>query len=712
MNISTVQKRKFLLNLYKILYSKGVKPSEIEVRKEFNRYFSTHRLGFPVDVPFDFLDRENNVDPDILNELMANSLLNLEVLYDCVADNNNELFSVVTNLNSKLDSLRSRRRNLENKVDQLLFSNSNSDGYFYSKLDTFDSLSDIDMSMTTAYVDVDRGVVSIPKIKNTLSSLAGLDSATGSNVSYSVFVDGAVVVDARPMEDASVLFDGLTDTYFSYRYESNKQVVVSMRLDVTIGTSRSMVSSIGGYTFGSSPCTVSVKAGSEVNGFTSPKTKSSKGDYSRFMFNFDPGLYTRVEILLYKSEPDKIIPGSSNPYVYEFGLRELLISSNVYDKKGILISNPITIPTSDNSLLNISAVSIDVDQQILDGSAIDYFVAAEVEGASSVSDFNWIRLSPTNVGQNGIDKIANLTGSNLATDYIASETDNASAKFRLIDENSQSSNINELNPIKHPYVNNNVWRVCRVPEGDKILQPYILSGINNLRLREIVVDYTQSSSKYNNLNYWIDGVRNDGVVNVITSVLSNSLISASTTMQSQSIGMFDCKLFAESSRSVSSTISKDRSDYNLSVYLNGVIIADLPSGTISKDVEWNFKSGVNEIYIGYDKPFSGSGISFSLFSGSGLNEYGIVYLDYMSYLSPEDFRLKISNTPNVFTIDKLYNTREIIANKKLLGQSMIRYYSDISDAVSAVRYRADLRRFENSFVSPLLSGIRLKFKNS
>jgi hypothetical protein len=711
-NISTIQKRKFLLNIYKILYSRGVKPSEIEVRKEFNRYFSTNTLGFPINVPFDFLQREDNVDPDILNELMANSLLNLEVAYECVAENNNELFSVVTNLNSKLENLRSKRRELENKVDQLLFANSNSDGYFYSKLDTFDNLSGIDMNLTTAYVDIDRGAVSIPTISNNLSSGSAVNSASVSDLKYSVTFDSSSIVENFVVDDPSVLFDGLNDTYWSYRYESQKQGVVAIKLNLIISNADRLISSVGGYTFGSSPCTVSARVGSPSDGLSSPMVKSSKSDYSRFLFQFTPKLYSNIELIIYKTEPDRIIAGSTNPYIYEFGLRELFISSSVYDKKGILISSPISIPTIDNSLLTISSVSIDSDSQIPTGSDVDYYIAPDVEGAVNYNDFNWVRISPTNQSANGIDKVVDLVGSNLKTDYIASESNLVSAKYSLIDENTTAQNINDLNPVKHPYANKDVWRIARLNPSETIVQPYILSGINSLRLREIILNYTDADSRYNDLSYWVDGVRSDDTVEVITSVLSNSLVSAGTSVQSQSIGMFDCKLMSDISKTVSSTISKSRPDYNLSVFLNGTLICDLPSGVISKDIEWNFISGVNEIYIGYDKPFSGDGISFSMFSGAGLNEYGIVYVNYISYLSPEDFRQKLNRSENIFTIDTLYNTREIIADKKLLGTSMIRYYSDVSDAISAVRYRVDLRRYDNVFSSPVLNSIRVKFKNS
>ena len=47
-------------------------------------------------------------------------------------DNNEELFSIVTSLNKKLENLKKKRLQLESKVDDLIFVNNNSDGYYYS----------------------------------------------------------------------------------------------------------------------------------------------------------------------------------------------------------------------------------------------------------------------------------------------------------------------------------------------------------------------------------------------------------------------------------------------------------------------------------------------------------------------------------------------------------------------------------------------------
>ena len=100
MDIATIQKRKFLYNIYKLFYSEGtqryhtqgVNSNDTEIVKLFSNYFSVNKLGRPIDINYSLLQSLNITDVDVLNELMASSLLNLEVLYDCLGENNNQMF--------------------------------------------------------------------------------------------------------------------------------------------------------------------------------------------------------------------------------------------------------------------------------------------------------------------------------------------------------------------------------------------------------------------------------------------------------------------------------------------------------------------------------------------------------------------------------------------------------------------------------------------
>jgi len=48
MNISMVQKTRFLENIYKLYYSNGIKPTDHQIKKAFSDYFSVNKPGFPL----------------------------------------------------------------------------------------------------------------------------------------------------------------------------------------------------------------------------------------------------------------------------------------------------------------------------------------------------------------------------------------------------------------------------------------------------------------------------------------------------------------------------------------------------------------------------------------------------------------------------------------------------------------------------------------
>jgi hypothetical protein len=157
-------------------------------------------------------------------------------------------------------------------------------------------------------------------------------------------------------------------------------------------------------------------------------------------------------------------------------------------------------------------------------------------------------------------------------------------------------------------------------------------------------------------------------------------------------------------------VSKSNPNFNLAIYLNGILIADLPKGTGSKVVEWEFKSGINKIVVTYDKSLSGQ-VSFNLIEGLSLSRYGLVFVDYFNYLDSFEFQNKANADNYYFTIDTIFGRKEILASKQLTGKSNFIYTSNNPSAVNAVRFRVDLNRYEDPLVSPIVESVRIKFKH-
>jgi hypothetical protein len=711
MDIATVQKRKFLNNIYKLYYSTGQKPSEQEIRSIFNQYFFTNKLGLPLEVKYNLLQSINITDVDVLNELMASTLLNLDILYECIVENNQEAFSVITALNNKLENLKIKRKNLESKVDQLIFSNNNSDGFYYSYLENFSQTNNIDMEMTTAFIDIDNGQGKIPKITSSLSNALTVDNIISSSALFSVSRNGANFISSKNAENIENAFDGLNDTYWSYDYASSSSEIISLTLEIPLNSGFS-ISNISGTLLTSSASSVYVKlTSSDANIPDEQFIKNSKKDYNKFSFSVPPRNYTSISITVSKVEPDRIMLDSDSPYLYYFGFREIIIGSEYYDRLGTVVSQPISVPSSDNANLAIASVALEADAQTPVGTGVKYYVAKDESDFSQLSDFNWIPIEPMASGENSFQKIVNLIPSNKNIKYI----DTANSDLALIPLNSSSQNVNELNPAALPNSSATVYRVATVDQNEKIVNPFILAGVNCIRNYHIfnlsVIDEDYYVELYKSPEYWAQKIIENNEQELYQNILLNQTRQIGPSINSPANGIMKFSVYSPNDIKAYHDLVKSRDDYNLAVYLNGILIADLPSGRATSSVEWNFLKGINNIIITYDKIFTGL-INFNIMSGTSVDTYGTVFLDYFSYLDPIEFRRRITPGVNSFTIDNFYNVKEILASKEISNRSILQYYSVNSDLVTAVRYRVDLERYENPLQTPIIDALRIKFKHS
>jgi hypothetical protein len=710
MNIGTIQKQKFLTNLYKILYSSGNVPSDHDVRIAFNQYFSVNKPGQPVALDTARLEGSDLTEILPLNELMINSILNLEVLYDCVFENNQEAFSVITGLNSKLDSLRAKRKELESKIDQLLFANANTDGFFYSYLENFSTLNAIDMDLTSAYVDLVNNTVTLPKITSDYRSSGMNGSVNANSIKKSVTFNGGQVVVNAPVNDFDLALDGLNDTYWTHEHQAPAPGLTALTLEVPI-TSGYAISRITGSLISKSPCSIQIRA--IPTAATNPeviRSKDSKGDFNRFSFSLPVDNYRVIYMTFYKTEPDSIARSNNTPYIYSFGIREMSINSEYYSDSATLVSAPISIPTADNTLLSISAVSMDVKQEVAGGARVKYYVAADKPNATSLAGFNWVQISPNNIDSKETSSVINLLSSPFKEDLI-NRGDINIYDYELIPLNSESENINQLNPARLPFTEKYVYRVAQLNDAIEYRQPYLLASLNCFRHYNVLSNYSNIDLQlYKSLQQWVDKISsNSNTLN--KDVYNNTDSLVSITMNSPSVGFLETKLLVDESKKVSHTISKSRSDFNLSIYLNGTLIADIPSGQLDATVEWSFVKGINNIALAYDKSVAGY-VNVDLMVNAKLTDYGILFLDYFSYLDPLDFRRLVDSNANTFTIDKFYGKKELLCSNEVSNKSILRYYSDVAETISAVRYRVDFSRLSNPLETPVLDSLRLKFKHS
>lgn len=711
MNISTIQKKRFLDNLYKRYYSNGTMPSRQDILKEFNTYFTVNKPGFPIRVDHDLLRAINVIDVDIINSLMVNSAFNLDIVYDALFENNEQLMSVITSLNKKIENLKTQRAALETKIDDLLFANSNTDGFFYSLTENFNGLENIDTNLSSAYVNTVNKYLSLSSLRSEQFNSLTVDNIVSSAPTISLFENGLEVNSNNnssiKSNDFSYIFDGLTDTAWYLEHESQKINYITLSILIPINSS-SIISKIEGIVSTTSATNILVRANyTDSNKPAEIKEFDSRKDYGSFSFSVPAERYSSVEIIMYKTEPDLVVANNAKPYVYKFGLRELVIGSKYYDKNGTVVSKALSLPEVDNKHLVIDAVSVDVGEQKVKGTDVRYYVAADVPGATSVSDLSWIPISPSGSENSGYPSTVSFSGSTTKVKKILQG--GGSGSLSLIPINESSKNLNEINPSTNIYNGKVAYRVARLEKQEEYINPVLYGNIDSFN-HYYILTTENSPSYYKDLNFWSDQIANKNV-GLFNSTLKEQIGSLYPGVNSLSSGYIQTNLSCEISQKVIFNVNKINYNFNLAIYLNGVNIADLPKGTLTKPVEWNLNAGVNNIIITYDKPLNGS-ISFSPMEGTSFSKFGSLFTDYYNYLNPLDFQNKATDLGNYFTIDTIYGSKEIISSRLVDYNCSLKYTAKVADPVTAIRYRVDLDRFDNPLTTPIVDYVKLKFKHA
>jgi len=740
MSIDNIQKARFLNTIFKMYYALGEQPSYNDISILYGQYFNRNKTGQPVSLDYDDLNASSLIDHEKLNRIMATTLFNVDVLYDSFHEEVEALYNTVSSYKFRIDYLRSKRAEVEKKVDDHLFSLKNTDGFYYSTSNAFNDTETTDIAFTSALVDTTVRKVTIPKLDSSLFNYIANKLTQSSNATFEIYFNGERKSGRN--FDFGNAFDGLTNSRWSYvssdntsGYKSNSVGVCVLKITVPMtGTNQDPISVVEGRLVSAKQVDTSVLLVDGADRANSVfASKSGSSDYDVFSFHFDPKVCSFVEIYLTKVEPDYISTDTnqSTKYTYDFTIDELIIGSPYYDSSATYVSSPVSIPVEQNSSIMIDAVSIETDDIIPSGCNINYYIAEDVSGADQLNDFNWFPISPTNASGSLNEKIVSFNGATLRSkDVIAPignsilPTDNELVRIPRVATNH--------NPIESYFYQNdynnigfNLYRLAKMPTGVDPITPYILENVNSNQIKMSIV--SGSSLNQSGWQEVLSGYRSDIIPTFSTRSVPNSQEFFSTG--SSEINYGSMHLATNIHSQAASTITKnflksiDAQYWDIEIYLNGSLLSRIEPGILSKSVTWNLRSGQNSLVIIINKSTNGSNGtetsfvgSFSLFEGlSILNIPGIkVYQDYLFYVKIEDLRNLYSNTDNVFSIINYENNKEIVYRReKEIGiGSVVYYYENLNNGITTLRLRADLMRGkENAYSAPSINSYRIKFKH-
>lgn len=721
-------------------YALGQEPSYNDISILYGQYFNINKCGQPVNVNYDDLNASNLIDHEKINRTMTTTLFNVDVLYDSFHEEVEALYAAVSSYKFRIDYLRSKRAEVEKKVDDHLFSLKNTDGFYYSASNAFNDTETTDILFTSALVDTEVRKVTIPKLNSSLFNYIANILNTPSSATVQIFFDGEKKYEKNGI-DFSNVFNGLNNSRWSYvssdgtnGYKSPSVGVCTLKITIPIsGTNQNAISTVEGRLVSDKQVDTSIfLVDGEDRANSVFASKSGSSDYDVFSFHFDPKICSSVELYLTKVEPDYINADTdqSLKYTYNFTIDELVIASPYYDSSAIYVSSPVSIPAEQNSSIMIDAVSLETDDNIPSGCNINYYVAEDVPNAQELNDFNWLLISPTNASGSLNEKIVSFNGAALRSKDVIEPITNSILPIdtSLVRIPRATENRNPIESYFYQNDYNNIgfklYRFAKMPTGIDPITPYILENVNSNQIKMNIV-----SGSSLNQSVWqevLSGYRSDIIPTFSTRSVPNSQEFFSTGESQINYGSIHLatNIHSQATSAITKNFLKsiDAQYWDIEIYLNGSLLSKIEPGILSKSITWNFRLGQNSLVIIINKSTNGSGGtetsfigSFSLFDGlSILSLPGIkVYQDYLFYVKIEDLRNLYSNTDNVFSIINYENNKEIVyrREKEIGVGSVVYYYENLNNGITTLRLRADLMRGQSAYSAPSINSYRIKFKH-
>jgi hypothetical protein len=731
MSIENIQKKRFLETIYKMYYALGSDPSDSEISNLYGRYFARFSPGSSLNVPYEDLNSQSKIDQDTLNRIMVHIIYNVDVLYESFYDQIEELYSIVNSYNLRIESIKSKRAEIEKKVDDQLFSLRNTDGFYYSVTEAFNDLSQTDVSLTSAVVDIENRKLDIPKLNSGLFNYVGNIISKSSNVTVDVIFEGSTVkTENSSLENA---FNGLNNFDWRYTFQSSTIGLCTIKITIPISAANQNISLIEGKINSIKPVDIAAivtNPSSRSNSLSF--TKSNVLDFDRFSFAFPAISTNSIELYFTKSEPDRVLTANQSvTYCYDLRIDELVISSPYYDTSATYVSLPIGLPSDQNENLIIDKVVLDVKDQVPAGSNIRYYIAQDKPGANNIYDYDWTSISPLNVRDTTNPVTINFSGTIKTSSSIIDQTSSSisSSTVSMVKIPRESS---YNNPITNYYYESdstnlgfNLYRLAKFASGIKPYETYILENVDSNQITVNIVGGEELDKA--SWQQVLSGSRTDIVYTSFTRTISNT--QEFFTAQNIPYGSIrlETNIMAEQDLSITEAFLKDLSAqyWDVKIYLNGVDLTAneiLSPGILSSNITWSFKKGQNNLIIIINKSSNNTSGTNTAFNGSIsilenrsiLSLNGIkCYKNYLYEVKPEDLRNYYSNKDNVFSMIQYENTYELVyrRSEEIISGSRVYYSYNTDNNVSSIRVRADLFRGSNVYTGPSINSYTVKFKH-
>jgi len=404
MSMEETYKEQILEEILREFLEDNTIPTADELLEAYEeRVSSTRDMTVPFLSDTDYsVEYNSDSSASAFNSFFECALSDLKALYAEIWERTTDSMESYDRWRMELDGMYKRLVDLENRIDSLLFLRQDTVGYYNHIDENLTDFSKIDLTNTTAKIDVANHIVTMGETTSATDKL-DMNSITTESASFAL-LNRKEISFAKDAPETSILkaLKDVTTEHWQTRVKTVKQNKdVSGELKVKLADSAVDVSRIV-YKLHSSDTNSSViivaqYSNDNHNWYNLPTDNYTQSVDKIATFVFPTTSMTWVKFILTKVGPDDIIDGQ---YVYEFGAQSIEFYTTAFSTStgSIFMSKELQALDDDGDPIEFSKVALETCQTVPEDTKITYWVKA----LNDDEETTFAKIAPYNI-DNAVD---------------------------------------------------------------------------------------------------------------------------------------------------------------------------------------------------------------------------------------------------------------------------------------------------------------------
>jgi len=296
--------------------------------------------------------------------------------------------------------LEGRLDDLQERLTSLLLIAQDTAGYFNFMQDNFVNTSKVDLSATTAYVNIDKGIVTLGT-SSTGATRIDTSDIPAEDIEFTVLSRNERIteVPAKQSNIENVLSD-VTNFWQTTVFARRPQAVTAeLKINLPSAQSLSRIDIDLHQSNQNSSMQITPMLSTDNYNFSQLATNTfTRSVMDKTTFYFTPTSAQYVKLILTKTGYDTF---EDSQYGYEFGFDEIALYNEGFaaNTDSQVVSEALSVTGNDGQPEEFSKLVLEVCEDVPEDTTIDYSVAVFNSATTAVSDLTFVPIDPLDRSQ-------------------------------------------------------------------------------------------------------------------------------------------------------------------------------------------------------------------------------------------------------------------------------------------------------------------------